>query len=144
MLSPLLRARCLRSVTHGLQVFEAINVRVAPGKILIPDLAVVTNPGDDLTVWQPTGVAMIVEITSPGSVAFDRAIKPELYARAGIPHHLRIELTRVAPEGAVYRLERGRYVEVGRALPGETLRLAEPFVVEADLAVLSTATRPLA
>jgi len=133
-----------RAVPDGLQVLEAINVRVAPGKILIPDLAVVTNPGDDLTVWQPTGVVMIVEITSPGSVAFDRAIKPELYARAGIPRYLRIELTRAAPEGAVYRLEHGRYVEVGRAFPGEMLRLTEPFAIEADLAALVTATRPLA
>lgn len=133
-----------RVAPDGLEVLEAINVRVAPGRILIPDLAVVTNPGDDLTVWQPPDVAMIVEITGPGNVAFDRAIRPELYARAGIPHYLRIELTRAAPETAVYQLERGRYVETGRALRGETLRLAEPFALEADLSALATATRPLA
>lgn len=102
----------------------------------------VTNPGEDLTVWQPADVAMVVEITSPDNVAFDRAIKPELYARAGILHYLRIELTQPAPEAAVYRLERGRYVEVGRANPGETLRLAEPFALEADLTALAAATRP--
>lgn len=131
-----------RASPDGLQVLEAINVRVAPGKILIPDLAVVTNPGEDLTVWQPANVAMVVEISSAGNVAFDRAIKPELYARAGVLHDLRIELTQSAPEAAVYRLERGCYVAVGRAMPGETLRLAEPFTVEADLAALTTATRP--
>lgn len=115
-----------RASPDGLQVLEAINVRVAPGKILIPDLAVVTNPGEDLTVWQPVDVAMVVEIVSSNNVTFDRAIKPELYARAGILHYLRIELTQPAPEAAVYRLERGCYLAVGRAMPGETLRLAEP------------------
>ena len=131
-----------RAVPDSLQVLEAINVRVAPGRILIPDLAVVTNPGEDLTVWQPADVAMVGEITSPGNVAFDRAIKPELYARASIPHYLRIELTQPAPEAAAYRLERGRYIEVSRARPEETVRLAEPFAVEADLAMLAKATRP--
>lgn len=61
-----------------------------------------------------------------------------------VAHYLRIELTRSAPEAVAYRLECGRYVEVGRALPGESLWLAEPFAIEADLAALVAATRPLA
>ena len=49
---------------------------MAPGRILIPDLVVATNPGLDLRLWAPTDVAMVVEIVSPGNAAADQAIKP--------------------------------------------------------------------
>jgi Uma2 family endonuclease len=126
----------------GLEVIAAINVRVAPGRILIPDLAVVTNPGVDLTVWPADGVAMVVEIMSPGSVATDRAIKPELYARGGIEHYLCVELGRRGPKGLLYGLENGRLVQTARSEPGDQLRLTQPFPVALDLAQLAVAARP--
>ena len=49
---------------------------------------------------------MIVEIVSPGGVAADRAIKPQLYATAGIEHYLRIELGKPAPSSVAYRWQR--------------------------------------
>lgn len=131
-----------RAAPNGLEVLEAINVRVAPGRIVIPDLAVVTNPGLDLTVWDPPYVVMVVEIVSPGSVAADRAIKPPLYSAAGIEHYLRIELVKPGPSAVAYRSERGHYVQVASARPGRLLRLTEPFPVELDLAELAAATRP--
>ncbi|MBV9160139.1 MAG: Uma2 family endonuclease [Pseudonocardiales bacterium] len=67
-----------RAAPSGLEVLEAINVGVAPGRILIPNLVVVPKPGIDLTVWDPAEVAMIVEIVNPGSITADRAIKPQL------------------------------------------------------------------
>jgi hypothetical protein len=121
-------------------VLEAINVRVAPGRILIPDLVVVTRPGLDRAVWDPVEVAMVVEIVSPGSVAADRAIKPQLYAAAGIEHYLRIELGGSDPSGAAYRLHRGHYVKVTSSESGQVLCLAEPFKVDLDFAQLATAT----
>jgi hypothetical protein len=44
----------------GFEVLEAINVRVAPGRILIPDLAVVNTPGVKRTVAEPADVALVV------------------------------------------------------------------------------------
>jgi Uma2 family endonuclease len=126
----------------NLEVLEAINVRVAPGTILIPDLAVVRTPGADRTVAEPADVALVVEITSPGNAVVDRALKPELYARAGIPHYLLIELGAAPPSAIVFRLRRGRYVPVRRVDPGQRLRLEKPFDVDVDLAALATATRP--
>ncbi len=131
-----------RAAPDWWEVLEAVNVRVAPGRILIPDLAVVTNPGLDLGLWDPADVAMVVEIVSPGNAAADRAIKPALYAAAGIEHYLRIELDKPGPRSVAYQSQRGHYVEVRSSRPGELMRLAEPFPVELDLAALAAATRP--
>lgn len=131
-----------RAAPDWLEVLEAVNVRVAPGRILIPDLVVVTNPGLDLTVWEPTEVAMVVEIVSPGSIAADRAIKPQLYAAAGIDHYLRIELGKPGPSSVAYQSRHGHYVEVVSSGSGGPMRLTEPFPVDLDLAELAAATRP--
>lgn len=124
----------------GFEVYEAINVRVGPDRILGPDLAVVTNPGLDLAVTDAADVALVVQITSPGNLATDRAVKPPLYAQAGIAHYLRIELVRDRPTALVFTLEGSRYTEVGRVPPGELLRLTAPIPVTLDLAALATAT----
>lgn len=126
----------------GFEVLEAVNVRVARGRILIPDIAVFTNPGADLAVTDAADVAMVVEIGSRGSVVADRAVKPQLYAAAGIPHYLRIEIGATGPTVVAYRLRAGRYVEVARVEPGERLRLTEPFPVDLDLAELASRVRP--
>jgi Putative restriction endonuclease len=122
-------------------VLEAVNVRVAPGRILIPDLVVVTNPGLDLTVWDPADVARVVEIINPGSIAADRAIRPQLYSTAGIEYYLRIELSSPGSSSVAYRLQRGRFVEIDSSRSGQLLCLAEPFTVELNLAEFA-ATRP--
>lgn len=131
-----------RAAPRSMEVLQEVNVRVGPGRILIPDLAVVTNPGLDLTVWDSADVLMVVEIVSPGSVAADRAIKPPLYAAAGIEHYLRIELGTPAPSAVACRLRRGHYAQAAAAQPGRPLRLDEPFPVELDLAALAAATHP--
>ncbi len=117
-------------------------MRVAPGRILIPDIAVITDPGADLTVSEAADVAMVVEIVSPGSVVADRAIKPQLYAAGGIPHYLRVELADAGPSAVAYVLRAGCYAEAARACTGERLLLTEPFDVDVELAELASRTRP--
>lgn len=120
----------------------AINVRLATGRILIPDLAVITTPGIDSVVSEAHDVAQVVEIVSPGSVVTDRAVKPQLFADAAIPSYLRIELGRDGPTAVAYRLRDGRYVEESRAAPGAALSLREPFPLVVDLASLISDRRP--
>lgn len=128
-------------------MLEAINLRVGPGKILIPDLAVTTRPGLDVMVVDAAEVALVVEITLPENItrkeeeSVDRAVKPALYAQAGILHYLRVELGSAGPQGYLHRAEQGRYREVLRAAPGEPLVLAEPLRVTLDLGALGAATR---
>jgi hypothetical protein len=130
------------AVPPGLEVLEAINVRVGPGKILIPDLAVLTVLGLDRTVCDATDVVLVVEITNTGYGAVDRAVKPQLYAQAGVPHYLQIELGEEGPRALVYQLSRQRYAQVACVGPGQPLVLTEPIAVTLDLATLAATTRP--
>jgi Uma2 family endonuclease len=123
----------------GLWVLEAVNVRVAPGRILIPDLAVITHPDLNAVTTPAADVRLVVEITSPGNLAADRALKPQLYAQAGISHLLRVELSGTAPTAVVLELDGDRYREARRVPPGEITELTEPFPVSLDLAQLTSA-----
>jgi hypothetical protein len=131
------------AIPAELEVLHTVNVRVGPGKILIPDLAVIATPGVELVVNDARAVIMVLEITSPGNVAFNRAVKPQLYAAASIPHYVRVELAERVLTARVYALVEGRYVERRATGPEEPLVFVEPFPVTVDLAALATATRPL-
>lgn len=120
----------------GMRVLEAVNVRVAPGRILIPDICVLADPDLSRVAYPAVDVRLAVEITSPGNLATDRAIKPQLYAEAGIAHFLRIEVQRGEPTALVFALGSERYVETARFAPGETTHLPEPFPVSFDLTAL--------
>lgn len=120
----------------GLRALEAVNVCVAPGRILIPDVCILSDPDLSQVVYPAADVRLVVEITSPGNLTTDRAIKPQLYAQAGIVHYLRIELQRDEPTALVFTLGGERYVETGRVASGETTHLHEPFPVSFDVIAL--------
>jgi Uma2 family endonuclease len=116
----------------GWEVIEAVNVRVAPSRILIPDVVVTWRAGDTL-VYDAADVAMVAEVVSPSTLATDRVLKPELYAAAGIGWCLRVELTAPSsPELIAYRLAGRQYVEHGRARPGRVLLIPGPIELEID------------
>jgi len=72
------------------EVLEGINVRLATGRILIPDLVVVRGISEGV-VTDAADVALVAEIVSPSTGSQDRLLKPALYASAGIPCYLRID-----------------------------------------------------
>lgn len=128
------------SRSPGLRVFGEINVRVGPGRIFIPDLAVVDSAiSMDTLVVDAADVRLVGEIASPSTLVVDRAVKPRVYAEAGIPHLLRIEFTADGPVGLLSVLDGSDYRLVQRAEPGTELRLDEPFVASLDLAALFAA-----
>lgn len=140
-LSSRLWARLMEFAPQDVTVLEAVNVRVAPGRILIPDLAVVRAPDLTAVVYPAADVSLVVEIASPGNLAVDRALKPQLYAQAGVPLLLRIELEPteleyIAPTAILLELDGERYREVRRVPPGALTELREPFPVSFDLATL--------
>ena len=137
-LSSRLWATFERARPDHLQVLEAVNLRVGAGRILIPDGLITTRLDHDFTVVDAVDVLAVLEITSPGSTAAERAIKPRLYAEAGIPTYIRVELP--GPTAVIGRLDGDRY---GLGEPDRLLRLREPFEVAVDLPELLAADRAI-
>ncbi|WP_162260270.1 Uma2 family endonuclease [Nocardioides sp. Root190] len=106
------------------------------GAHFAPDIAVAHRDRIDwnATEQDPATFALVVEVASPSTAAFDRTIKAERYAAAGIPGYWRVELD---PITVIAHALRGRtYAELGRWGAGETVEVDEPVRVSFDPAVL--------
>lgn len=123
---------------HDLEVVESFGVRTAT-EVVIPDVVV----GDaevlfaGAAVLLPERTHLVAEIVGPGNRLRDYQDKPRIYADAGIPTFLRIELIGVnAPYVEVLSLRDGAYTGVGHVDAGQTVKLTKPFPVEFDPARL--------
>lgn len=120
-----------------LEVLATINVRVGNTRLFIPDLAIIRCPGTTAKVLPASDVVLVAEIVSPSSVAIDRTLKMALYASAGIPHYLLVELDGAdGPSIVAHTLAGEAYQETGSARAGEVLTLDQPYPVELDPATL--------
>ena len=72
-------------------------------------------------------------------MSIDRAVKPVMYADAGIPVYWRVELAGTARIVAC-SLSRGRYLTRTTLVAGTPGRIARPFPVELDPADLTRRT----
>jgi Uma2 family endonuclease len=115
----------------GMTAFGGADVRLAPQRIVTPDVIAGTltwEPG----VAEAADVVLACEVTSPSNGAYDWNEKMDLYAAAGIDWYLIVE-----PEKAdlrsvrlrLHRLEGGRYVEHAAAEFGQTLISDVPFPI---------------
>ena len=95
---------------------------------------------DETTTRLPyEAVLAVVEVVSPSTVSIDRAVKPVMYAEAGIPVYWRVELQGM-PKVVACSLSRGRYVTRTTLVAGTRGRIARPFAVELDPAELTRRT----
>ena len=119
------------------EVLEAVNVAIPGNKLLAPDVVVVAaNAIDETTTRIPAeAVLTVVEVVSPSTASIDRAIKPAMYAEAGIPVYWRVEL-QDPPRIFASSLSRGRYVTRSTVTAGTRGRITKPFAVEIDPADL--------
>ena len=121
------RALAQAALTAGAdaEVLEAVNVALPGGKLLVPDVVVVAAGavGETTTRIPCEAVLAVVEVVSPSTVSIDRAVKPVMYAEAGIPVYWRVEL-QGTPKVVACSLSRGRYVT--RTTLVQALRAALP------------------
>ena len=115
-----------------LVVTQAVEIRFGRQLTRIPDVLVVRSDNPGRHWFAPSEVLVAIEIESPGSHLEDRATKPALYARYGIPHYWRIELE--PPLVSAYCIGHGdSYQMIG---PHRCLSVTEPFdlnIAVADL-----------
>jgi Uma2 family endonuclease len=113
----------------GMHVLEAVNVRLRPGRMPIPDLVIAQDIDFDELIVDASSVRLVCEIISPSNAAADRVLKMHYYAAAGIAWYLLVEQQTGALH--LYELLGEHYVERSVTNPGETLHLSAP--VTADL-----------
>jgi Uma2 family endonuclease len=108
----------------GLELLEAVNVRLRPGRIPIPDI-VVTGPVDlDELIIEADSVRLVCEIISPSNAATDKVLKMHYYAAAGIEWYLLVDQETLTMY--LYQRQGGHYVERSVTKAGEVLELIEP------------------
>jgi Uma2 family endonuclease len=119
----------------GLEVYEAINLRLKPGRIPIPDLVIVDPVDRDELIIDSVACRLVCEIVSPSNPATDRVLKMHYYAEASIPWYLLVD---PEPELTLrlYRAEGRKYLEYATGRPGEPLKLTDPVHVTLDPATL--------
>jgi len=122
------------AVEAGLDIYLAVNLRLRPGRIPIPDLVITRPIEQDTLVVDARDVALVCEITSPSNAGHDRILKMHHYAVAGIPRYLLVEPKPLTLQ--LHRLDGDKYVEEARAVPGERLLFTAPIVTELDPASL--------
>jgi Uma2 family endonuclease len=133
-------ARAALAAGADVEVLEAVNVALPGGKLLVPDVVVVAGAaGEATTRLACEAVLAVVEVVSPSTVSMDRAIKPVMYADAGIPVYWRVEL-QDGPRIVACSLSHGRYVTRTTLVAGTPGRITRPFPVELDPADLTRRT----
>jgi Uma2 family endonuclease len=125
-----------RQAPEDLRVRREMTVTLAPRQRPEPDVLVLRAEGItglEQTTYDPRHVLLAVEVVSRESELRDRERKPELYARAGIPHFWRVENVREQPVVHVFarRPDTGVYVSTG--VHNNRLKVGVPFDIDIDL-----------
>jgi Uma2 family endonuclease len=118
----------------GLHALRAVNVRLGPARIAVPDVVVTAGIDFDELVVDAAAVRMVCEILAPETSATDRVVKMHDYAAAGIRWYLLADpgsgmLRRYELAGTAYR-------EHSVTQAGELLRLTDPVAATIDPADL--------
>jgi Uma2 family endonuclease len=130
-----LQRRILRQLEDAapadLEVMPACNVALGDNRALIPDFAIIDQPGFEGVILSAQHHVLVGEIASPSTRVYDRTTKRALYAEAGIPFLMLVD-PGDPPLAVLLELRDGEYTEVARSSDG-WLKLARPFPAVLDL-----------
>lgn len=119
----------------GLEVFEAVNVRLRPDRIPIPDVVIAASDIDVTElIIDAAAIRLVCEILSPSNSSTDRVLKMHYYATAGIEWYLLVD-----PEAGLftlYQLDDTEYLTHSTVEIGGVLQLNEPVTATIDPARL--------
>jgi Uma2 family endonuclease len=116
------------AVPAGHELLPGINVVLSSRRLLIPDLAVTTVPGSNAVYCEGRDLLLAVEVISPSSRVYDRALKRQLYADAGVPFFLLVDPAADPVAATCFELDGDSYREIAQAHDGN-LALTRPFGV---------------
>ena len=119
----------------GLRAHATCNLRLAPGRIVIPDI-VVAKVGRLGDITDAGDAILVCEISN---AATDRVQKMHFYAAAGIEWYLLVEPDMTEYESItvrLFRLHREQYVEHAVARDGDVLHSDHPFAITVSPAAL--------
>ncbi|HET6532183.1 MAG TPA: Uma2 family endonuclease [Actinoplanes sp.] len=114
----------------GLHVREAVNVRLCPDRIVIPDLVITSDIDFHEPVVDAASVRLVCEVVAPHNAATDEVLKMHCYAAAGISWYLLVEQDTGTLR--LFRLDGGKYAEHATAEVGQVLELTDPVRVTID------------
>ncbi|MFY1704253.1 Uma2 family endonuclease [Micromonospora sp. WMMA1923] len=118
----------------GLDLLEAVNVRLRPGRVVIPDLVMARIIDFDEVYVEAADVRLVCEIVAPGNATTDRVLKMHYHAAAGIDWYLLVE--QATGVLRLYRRRNRHFVEDSTGKPGDPLTLVDPVRVSVDPADL--------
>jgi Uma2 family endonuclease len=101
-----------------------------------PEVSVVRADADlspEATALRAADIVLAAEVVSPDSEERDRERKPQLYAKAGIPHFWRVENTSGHPTVYVYELDPATRAYALTGIHHDQLKVAVPFDIDIDL-----------
>ncbi|ATW50485.1 Uma2 family endonuclease [Streptomyces xantholiticus] len=105
-----------------------------------PDVLVVPVDADEgprQTWFRPEDVVLAVEVVSADSVERDREVKPNKYARAGVPHFWRVEEDEGLPVVYVYELDPAVRAYALMGIHHKKLVADLPFPLDIDLTAVN-------
>jgi Uma2 family endonuclease len=132
----LLESVLRRSVPADWRVRREMSVTLGGRQRPEPDLIVIRADavsGPDQTTFRPEEVLLAVEVVSPDSEERDRERKPQLYAKAGIPHFWRVENNSGRPTVHVYEIDLATNTYGLTGIHHERLKVTVPFDLDIDL-----------